>query len=104
MVVLTNPDDCSPAAVSAFLDEPLNKPEPELDSLHAAETLRELRTHICRRGYRRWQQRRCLCPEGLTNRGGIGVEMAPLRSGTVMVGRGMVRRRSSATGRPCWRM
>jgi hypothetical protein len=43
-VVLTNPDeDCSPAAFRAFLDELLNGPEPELDSLHAAETLRELR-------------------------------------------------------------
>lgn len=43
-VVFTNPDeDCSPAAFRAFLDELLDKPEPELDSLHAAETLRELR-------------------------------------------------------------
>ena len=43
-VVLTNPDeDCSPAAFRAFLDELLDKPEPELDGLHAAEALRELR-------------------------------------------------------------
>jgi hypothetical protein len=43
-VVLTNPDeDCSPAAFRAFLDELLDKLEPELDSLRAAETLRELR-------------------------------------------------------------
>ena len=43
-VVLTNPDeDCSPAAFRAFLDELLDKPEPELDSLHAADALRELR-------------------------------------------------------------
>jgi hypothetical protein len=42
--VLTNPDeDCSPAAFRAFLDELLEMPVPELDSLHAAEALRELR-------------------------------------------------------------
>jgi len=42
--VLTNPDeDCSPAAFRAFLDELLDGAEPELDSLHAAETLRDLR-------------------------------------------------------------
>jgi hypothetical protein len=42
--VLTNPDeDCSPAAFRAFLDELLAKPEPELDSLHAADVLRDLR-------------------------------------------------------------
>jgi hypothetical protein len=29
---------------------------------------------------------------------------SPLRSCTVMDGRGLVRRRSSATGRPCWRI
>lgn len=40
MVVLADPDeDCSPAAFRASLD----KPEPELESLDAAETLRELR-------------------------------------------------------------
>jgi hypothetical protein len=44
-VVLTNPDeDCSPAAFRNVLDEMLDKREPELDSLHAAEALRELRT------------------------------------------------------------
>jgi hypothetical protein len=44
-VALTNPDeDCSPAAFRAFLDQMLDKPDPELDSLHAAEALRELRT------------------------------------------------------------
>ena len=43
-VVLTNPDeDCSPAAFRALPDELLDKPEPEIDSLHAAEALRELR-------------------------------------------------------------
>ena len=43
-VVLTNPDeDCSPPALRAFLDELLANPEPELDSLHAAGALRELR-------------------------------------------------------------
>jgi hypothetical protein len=42
--VLTNPDeDCSPAAFRAFLDELLDKPEPELDSLRAADMQRELR-------------------------------------------------------------
>jgi hypothetical protein len=51
-VALTSPDeDCSPAAFRGFLYK-LNKPEPELDSLHAAETLRELRMEgeaYCRR-------------------------------------------------------
>jgi hypothetical protein len=43
-VVLTHSDeDCSPAAFRAFLDELLDKPEPELDSLDAADTLGELR-------------------------------------------------------------
>ncbi len=43
-VVLTNPDeDCSPAALRAFLDELLDKPEPELGGVHAGEALRELR-------------------------------------------------------------
>jgi hypothetical protein len=43
-VVLTNPDeDCSPAAFRAFLDELLEMPMPELDTLHAAEALGELR-------------------------------------------------------------
>ena len=39
-VVLTNPDeDYSPAAFRTFLDELLDRPEPELDGLDAAETL-----------------------------------------------------------------
>jgi hypothetical protein len=43
-VVVTNPDeDCSPAAFHAFLDDLLAGPEPELESLDAAEALRELR-------------------------------------------------------------
>jgi hypothetical protein len=43
-VVVTNPDeDCSPAAFHAFLDDLLAGPEPELESLGAAEALRELR-------------------------------------------------------------
>jgi len=42
--VVTNPDeDCSPAAFHAFLDDLLAGPEPELESLNAAEALRELR-------------------------------------------------------------
>ena len=43
-VVLTNPDeDCSPDAFRAFLDELLAGPEPELDSIDAAEALHALR-------------------------------------------------------------
>lgn len=43
-VVVTNPDeDCSPEAFHAFLDELLAGPEPELDSLDAAQAVRELR-------------------------------------------------------------
>jgi hypothetical protein len=43
-VVVTNPDeDCSPAAFHAFLYDLLAGPEPELESLGAAEALRELR-------------------------------------------------------------
>jgi len=44
VVVVTNPDeDCSPEAFHAFLDELLAGPEPELDSLDAAQAVRELR-------------------------------------------------------------
>lgn len=43
-VVVTNPDeDCSPAAFHAFLNDLLAGPEPELETLDAAEALRELR-------------------------------------------------------------
>jgi hypothetical protein len=43
-VVVTNPDeDCSPAAFRALLDDLLAGPEPELESLDAAEAIRELR-------------------------------------------------------------
>jgi hypothetical protein len=43
-VVLTNPDeDCSPGAFRAFVDELLAGPEPEIDSLDAAEARRTLR-------------------------------------------------------------
>ena len=43
-VVVTNPaEDCSPAAFHVFLDDLLAGPEPELESLGAAEALRELR-------------------------------------------------------------
>jgi hypothetical protein len=42
--VVTNPDeDCSPEAFRALLEELLAGPEPELDSIEAAEALRELR-------------------------------------------------------------
>ena len=52
-VVVTNPDeDCSPAAFHAFLDDLLAGPEPELESLGAAEALRScastLRRDRCR--------------------------------------------------------
>ena len=40
-VVVTNPDeDCSPAAFQALLDDLLAGPEPELESLDAAEAIR----------------------------------------------------------------
>ncbi len=43
-VVLTNPDeDASPKALSAFIDELLGGPEPELESVDAAEAVRALR-------------------------------------------------------------
>jgi hypothetical protein len=43
-VVLTNPDeDASPEAFRAFIDELLAGPEPELESVEAAEALRALR-------------------------------------------------------------
>ena len=43
-VMVTNPDeDCSPEAFRAFLDDLLSGPEPELDSLDAAQGVRELR-------------------------------------------------------------
>jgi len=43
-VVVTNPDeDCSPEAFRAFLDDLLAGPEPELETLSAAEAIRELR-------------------------------------------------------------
>ncbi len=42
--MVTNPDeDCSPEAFRAFLDDLLSGPEPELDSLDAAQAVRELR-------------------------------------------------------------
>jgi hypothetical protein len=43
-IVVTNPDeDCSPAAFRILIDELLAGPEPELESISAAEALRELR-------------------------------------------------------------
>ena len=42
--MVTNPDeDRSPNALRAFIDELLAGPEPELDSIGAAEAIRELR-------------------------------------------------------------
>ncbi len=47
VIVVTNPDeDGSPSAFRAFVDELLAGPEPELDSIGAAEALRELRVDI----------------------------------------------------------
>lgn len=44
LVVVTNPDeDCSPEAFRALIDQLLASPEPELDSIGAAEALSELR-------------------------------------------------------------
>jgi hypothetical protein len=44
IIVLTNPDeDCSPEAFRAFIDDLLAGPEPELDSIGAAEALHQLR-------------------------------------------------------------
>lgn len=44
VIVVTNPDeDCSPEAFRAFIDEILAGPEPELDTIGAAEALRGLR-------------------------------------------------------------
>ena len=45
VVVSTNTDeDCSPGALSAFIDELLAGPEPPLDSIGAADAMRELRS------------------------------------------------------------
>jgi hypothetical protein len=44
---VTNPnEDCSPEAFHAFLDDLVAGPEPELESLGAAEALRELRVDV----------------------------------------------------------
>jgi hypothetical protein len=44
VIVVTNPDDdVSPAAFHALLDDLLSGPEPELDSIGAAEVIREIR-------------------------------------------------------------
>lgn len=43
-VVVSNPEeDCSPESFRAFLDELLGGPEPDIESLDAAATLRSLR-------------------------------------------------------------
>ena len=43
-IVVTNPDeDCSPEAFHILIDELLAGPEPELESIGAAEALRDLR-------------------------------------------------------------
>lgn len=45
VVVVTNPDeDCSVDAFRAVIDDLLSEPEPELESIRAAEALRALRT------------------------------------------------------------
>lgn len=44
LIVVTNPDeDCSPEVLRAFIDELLARPEPEIDSVDAASTIRALR-------------------------------------------------------------
>lgn len=44
-IVVTNPDeDCSPEAFRAMIDELLSSPELDLESVGAAEAVRELRT------------------------------------------------------------
>jgi hypothetical protein len=44
MIVVTNPDeDSSPEALRAFIDELLAGPEPELESVDAAATIRAVR-------------------------------------------------------------
>lgn len=44
VIVVTNLDeDCSPEVFRAFIDDLLAGPEPELDTIGAAEALRELR-------------------------------------------------------------
>jgi hypothetical protein len=44
VIVVTNPDeDTSPDAFRAFIDRLLAGPEPEIDSIGAAEALSELR-------------------------------------------------------------
>ena len=49
IVVVTNPDsDCSAEAFAGFLEELLAGPEPELESIEAAEALRELRVDLTR--------------------------------------------------------
>jgi hypothetical protein len=46
-IVVTSPkEDCSPEAFHAFLDDLVAGPEPELESLGAAEALRELRVDV----------------------------------------------------------
>jgi hypothetical protein len=43
-IVVTNPDeDCSPEAFRALIDELLAGPEPELETIGAAQALRDLR-------------------------------------------------------------
>jgi hypothetical protein len=45
VVVVTNPDeDCSSGAFGVLVSELLDGPEPEVETIRAAEALRELRT------------------------------------------------------------
>jgi hypothetical protein len=44
VIVVTNPDeDCSSEAFGALVSELLDGPEPEVETIRAAEALRELR-------------------------------------------------------------
>lgn len=46
-IVVTNPDeDCSPSAFRELLDELLSGPDPEIDSLDAADAVRALRDEL----------------------------------------------------------
>ena len=44
VIVVTNPEeDCSPEVLRSFIDELLAGPEPELETVEAAETIRAIR-------------------------------------------------------------
>ncbi|MGH2704489.1 MAG: hypothetical protein ACRDJ4_05155 [Actinomycetota bacterium] len=57
--MVTNPDeDCSPEAFRTFIDDLLAGPEPELDSIGAAEALHEQPSGAPSRTLRRYWSRR----------------------------------------------